>query len=64
MSIFWADLPLTGDLFANNFIPVGQYVINITISTEINEKEEKLIWTGKFYIEIPAGRSVDDDGMG
>lgn len=46
------NFPLTSGLFNNMFIPVGDYMVNLTATT--NEKE--MIWNGKFYFNIPEGK--------
>lgn len=40
--------PLTGALFENNFLPVGNYMANVTLTTSTKE----LIWNNKFYFII------------
>lgn len=53
-------LPLTGNLFDNRFLPVGDYMANLTLTTSAKE----LLWNGKIYFNIPAGKTIEDDRMG
>lgn len=53
-------LPINGALFNNMFIPVGDYMVNLTASTSSHE----VIWNGKFFFNIPEGKTVEDDRMG
>lgn len=53
-------LPLTGALLNNMFVPVGDYMLNLTATTASKE----LIWNGKFYFTIPEGTTIEDDRMG
>lgn len=55
-----AALPLNGALLNNMFLPVGNYMLNITVFANENEK----IWNGKFYFLIPEGKTIEDDRMG
>lgn len=45
------------------FIPVGEYMVNVTATDATTEKEE-FIWNAQFYIDIPAGKTIEDDRMG
>lgn len=54
------NMPVTGDFLNNMFVPVGDYMANVTVNTNENE----LIWNGKFYFTIPAGKTIEDDRMG
>lgn len=42
------------------FLPVDNYMLNITVFANENEK----IWNGKFYFLIPEGKTIEDDRMG
>lgn len=53
-------LPITGAIFNNMFLPVGNYMANVSVAT--NEKE--LVWEGRFYFVIPEGKTIEDDRMG
>lgn len=57
------SLPLTSDLFANNFLPTGQYIVNFTMTTKMF-KIEKLLWYVKVYFEVPQGKTIEDEGLG
>lgn len=54
------NMPVTGSFLNNMFVPVGDYMGNVTMTTSTNE----LIWNGKFYFNIPAGKTIEDDRMG
>lgn len=53
-------LPLTGPLMNNLFLPVGNYMLNLTVF----HNETELIWNGKYYFIIPEGKTIEDDRMG
>lgn len=53
-------LPFNGDFVQNIFLPVGDYMLNVTFLTSSME----FIWNGKFFVNIPAGKTIEDDRMG
>lgn len=55
-----AKLPLNGALLNNMFLPVGNYMVNLTVFAYENE----LVWSGKFYFIIPEGKTIEVDRMG
>lgn len=56
----FTNVPLNGALVNNTFVPVGDYMLNITSVTRSNE----YIWNGRFYVNIPEGKTIKDDQMG
>lgn len=61
------NLPINGELFNNMFLPVGEYMVNLTATAKIVEnktEKEEFVWNGKFYFIIPAGKTIEDDRMG
>lgn len=54
------NMPLTPQLFNNMFVPAGSYMANTSALTANNE----IIWNGKFYFNIPEGKTIEDDRMG
>lgn len=54
------NLPVNGGFLNNMFLPVGDYMLNLTINT--NSKE--FLSNVKLFINIPAGKSIEDDRMG
>lgn len=51
-------LPVDGEMFGNPFLPAGDYYLNIsTFNTQ-------LMFSGQFYFNIPAGKTIEDDSMG
>lgn len=54
------NMPILGSFFNNMFVPVGDYMANVTFNTNKTE----LIWNGQFYFTIPAGKTIEDDRMG
>lgn len=53
-------MPISGETFNNMFIPVGDYMLNMSTTTAKNE----LIWNVNFYFTIPEGKTAEDDRMG
>lgn len=58
--MYIVNMPLNGAIFNNMFIPVGDYMLNLTATTSKGE----LIWNGRFYFTIPEGKTIEDDRMG
>lgn len=54
-------LPLSGGLFNNMFIPVGEYYLNLTVYAN---KNKDFIWNGKFFFVVPDGKTIEDTRMG
>lgn len=55
------NLPLTSSLLNNMFVPAGDY--KLVITTKLN-KEQVLAASITFYVNVPAGRTIEDDRMG
>lgn len=55
------NLPLTASLVKNIFVPAGDY--KLVIDTLI-DKEMRSISLLTIYINVPAGRILEDDRMG
>lgn len=54
------DMPLNGAMFDYVFLPVGNYLLNVTLLTTGNV----YMWNAKFYFIIPEGKTIEDDRMG
>lgn len=52
--------PANGGIVNNMFIPAGDYLLNNTFLTSSME----YIWNGKFFFNVPEGRTIEDDRMG
>ncbi len=56
--------PLSGSIFKMLFLPVGDYMVNLTVSFGSIESLDKFIWNGKVFFNVPAGKTIEDDRMG
>lgn len=54
------ELPINGAIFDYVFLPVGNYMLNLTLFTAGNH----YMWNSKFYFIIPEGKTIEDDRMG
>ncbi|KAJ6633327.1 Sphingosine kinase 2 [Pseudolycoriella hygida] len=54
------NIPVNSELFKFVFLPTGHYMLNLTGTT----KEGDLLWNGKFYFDVPDGKTIDADRMG
>lgn len=53
------NFPINGALLLNMFVPVGDYMVNLTSFTN-----NEYIWNGRFFFNIPEGKTIEDDRMG
>lgn len=57
------NLPLTPSLVKNLFVPAGDY--KLTLNTKVNSENGFVsLLLMKIFINVPAGRTLEDDNMG
>lgn len=54
------DMPVNGSIFDYVFLPVGNYLLNLTLLTTGDE----YMWNAKFFFIIPDGKTIEDTRMG
>lgn len=54
------DMPINGSIFDYVFLPVGNYLLNLTLLTTGDE----YMWNAKFFFIIPDGKTIEDTRMG